>query len=210
MNDAAIFKGQLLALVRVVSALLAAAGLAAGAAVAVLPRAVRLSILRVLRPAESAARRLIVIAARDVDRAVPGPPRALVGVIPKGSGERAARFALFDPRKRFSELGTGAGFVRGFGPRISDVDGVRVVEAVREESDARVIARLRALHGALADMPAQARRLARLLAKRRAAGEVLRRTSPLRPGLPPGHRQRRVHQVDDILVECDLLAARMA
>jgi hypothetical protein len=210
MNDGAIFKGQYLALVRVVSALLAVAGLAAGAVLVVLPRAVRLSILHVLRPAESAARRLIVVAARSVDPATPRLRQAPVGVIPKGTGETAARFALFDPRKRFPELSARAGFATGYGPRISGIDAVRIDPALREKSDARLIARLRALRTALDDIPAQARRLARVLAKRRAAGEVPRRTLPLRPGFPPGHRQRRVHEVDDILAECDLLAARVA
>ena len=212
MNDRAIFRGQHLALVRVVAALLAVAGVAAGAvALVILPRAVRRSILLVLRPAESAARRLIVVAARGLEGAVPGRREAPVGVIPKGAG--AAGFALFDARKRFRELGTGARGVSGPGPRISGFDSVRPeppVLARKTPTDARLFARLKALHGALEDIPAQARRLARLLAKRRAAGDVPRRTSPLRPGFPPGHRQRRLHEVDDILAECALLAARVA
>ncbi len=210
MNNEAIFNGQLSALIRVVSALLASAGLAAGAVIVVLPRDVRLSVLRVLRPAESAARRLIVVAAQRLGFAAPGGRRALVGMIPKGEGGTMPRFALFDPRKRFPELSTGAGFARGFAPRISGVDEVRVDPRIRAKSDMRLIARLKALHAALKDISGQARRLATVLAKRRATGEVPRRTSPLRPGFPPGHRQRRVHEVDDILAECDLLAARVA
>ncbi len=211
MNDEAIFEGQLLALIRVVAALLASAGLATGAVLVGLPRVVRLSILRVLRPAESAARRLIVVAAQGLDVAAQGRERALVGVIPKGAGAAVPRFALFDPRKRFAELSTGAGFVAGLGPRISGFDAVRVEARVcKEPSDARLIARLKALHAALEDIPAQARRLARTLAKRRAAGDVPRRTSPLRPGFAPGYRQWRVHEVDDILAECTVLAARVS
>ena len=208
MNDEAIFEGQLLALIRVVSALLASAGLAAGAVLVVVPRVVRLSILRVLRPAESAARRLIVVAAQGLDVTAPGRRRAVVGVIPKGEGQAVPRFALFDPRKRFADLKTSAGFAAGFGPRVGGFEAVRT-QAPVEPSDARLISRLKALHAALEDIPAQARRLARVLAKRRAAGGVPRRTSPLRPGFAPGHRQRRVHEVDDILSECDLLAHRV-
>ncbi|CAN5126544.1 hypothetical protein BH10PSE7_BH10PSE7_40820 [soil metagenome] len=52
------------ALSRIVAALIAMAGLAGGVAEARLPRPVYHAVLRVLRPAESAARRLIVIMAR--------------------------------------------------------------------------------------------------------------------------------------------------
>ena len=30
--------------------------------------------------------------------------------------------------------------------------------------------------------------------------------SPLRPGHPPGHRKRQVHEVDEVLVDCHWLA----
>jgi hypothetical protein len=89
------------ALAAVVAGLVAMAGLAEH-----LPRAVYRTILRVLRPAESAVRRLIFIAARDVV-VEPAPvrpwPKGLV-IAGKGKGSKSARvpaFQLFDPRKRF-------------------------------------------------------------------------------------------------------------
>ena len=50
----------------------------------------------------------------------------------------------------------------------------------------------------------QARRLIRRQARRDAALKAFRptRMSPMRPGLPPGWRDRRLHEVDDILREC--------
>ncbi len=99
------------ALLRIVAALYALAGLAEGQRTDVLPRAIYHAILRVLRPAESAVRRLIIIAARGLVLA-PRPARAApVGIIPKpslgtrvdaGSGDgRIPSFCLIDPLKRF-------------------------------------------------------------------------------------------------------------
>jgi hypothetical protein len=83
--------------------------------------------------------------------------------------------------------------------------------------------RLNALIRALDNLPAQARRLARWQAKRDAALHSLmlrcerseprsthgwrpRRMSPMRPGLPPGWRERKIHEIDDVLHECHGLA----
>jgi hypothetical protein len=72
----------------------------------------------------------------------------------------------------------------------------------------RLCRRLQALQAALRDVPAQARRLARWLAR----GEKLRqsgrwaRVSPLRSGRPPGHRARNRHPVDEVLKDCHELA----
>ena len=54
------------ALLRIIAALFAMAGLAEGVIAATLPRGVFRHVLLVLRPAESAVRRLIIIAAREV------------------------------------------------------------------------------------------------------------------------------------------------
>jgi len=67
---------------------------------------------------------------------------------------------------------------------------------------------LQAFNKALENIPAQAKRLARLQARRRAAGEPLKRTMPLRPGLPPGYRKEMTDIVDEILYEFHRLAMR--
>src|SRR4051812_29103549 len=88
------------ALVRIVAALIAMTGL--GESVRrTLERPVYRAVLRVLRPAEAAVRRLIVIAARGLEAKLP-PCRPF----PKGlalAGARGGRvsFQLFDARKRF-------------------------------------------------------------------------------------------------------------
>ncbi len=63
------------------------------------------AVLRVLRPAESAVRRLIVIAARGlVVKLAPSRPMPKGQIIGKGGGSRLPSFQLFDTRKYFPEL----------------------------------------------------------------------------------------------------------
>ena len=69
----------------------------------------------------------------------------------------------------------------------------------------RLTRRLQALQSALEDLPRQARRLARWRVRRESAPSV-KFKSPLRPGHPPGHRRKPVHEVDEVLIECHWLA----
>jgi hypothetical protein len=93
------------ALKGIVAALFAMLGLAGEATAARIPQPLHRAVLRVLRPAESAVRRLIVIAARGLvvkaapSRSMPMPARP----IGKG-GHSPPSFQLFDPRKNFAEL----------------------------------------------------------------------------------------------------------
>jgi hypothetical protein len=73
---------------------------------------------------------------------------------------------------------------------------------------ARLSQRFTALALALDDLPGQARRFARWRARRDAANALARqgrptgrscRFSPLRPGRPPGGRQKPVHEVHEVL-----------
>src|SRR2546421_12896398 len=87
------------ALARIVAALIAMIGLAS-VAPARLPRPVYRAVLSVLRPAESAARRLIVIVARGLV-ATTRPSRPMPkGLSRSGAGRARASFQLFDARKR--------------------------------------------------------------------------------------------------------------
>ena len=91
--DAAIEKNRE-ALRRVLAALVAMAGLAVGAVsasragggVGTLPRHLYRAVLRLLRPAESAARRLIVVAARGLVVALPHRRKATPTILPRGLG----------------------------------------------------------------------------------------------------------------------------
>ena len=94
------------ALKQIIAGLFAMLELAGGITVALLPRSVHSAVRRVLWPAESAMRRLIVIAARGLVVKLP-PARPVsrpkpVGPIRKGGGSRLS-FQLFDPRKNFTD-----------------------------------------------------------------------------------------------------------
>lgn len=218
MNYQAIaFEQNHKALLRIVAALFVAVGLVVGGpAVTSIPRCVRTRVLRVLRPAEAALRRLIAIAARDVVIKVRDKCKRSTQPSRKGSGSgaRAPMFPLFDPRKWFWELAKSRRSAKGPGPRISgfDDDSWTAYEpeepSVREPDPLQLCRRLMALKNALDDIPAQARRLARLQHRRRAAGEPLKRTEPIRPGTPPGYRKHWEHEVDEILVDCHRIFLR--
>ena len=203
-------------LIRIVSARFALMGIAAGGRVAVLPRSVYRAVLLVLRPAEAALRRLIIIAARGMvlsQRPARGAP---VGLVP-GDGDAALRnpcFALLDPLKDFTpfEPQRSAGTL----PRISVpgfFDPVFLTPNIASRDDllsaAHLCQRLNALHRVLDNLKREARRLARWRARRDVALKSeapVRRLSTLRPGRPPGSRKRPVHAVDDLLRECHALA----
>lgn len=207
------------ALLRVLAALFAMAGLAPGRdasalAATRLTRRMRSRLLKVLRPAESALRRLIVIAAHEMardGRAVSTAPMrpAPIAPIPKGESSHVPAFPLADKLKRFDvRRHPGAGAL----PRIcvpGYTDPVFPKTPLASPEDildcGRLALRLETLHRALNDLPRQAKRFARWQA-RRDEKQIPDWLSPIRPGRPPGNRQRPTHEVDHILRACHALA----
>jgi hypothetical protein len=201
------------ALTRIVAALVSM--LAAQGGVLRLSLPVYQAISRVLYPAESAVRRLIVIAAQGLVL-----PVSLARPMPQGlkierNGSRVA-FQLFDTRKHFTDVDeSGAQSITG--PRIRvvgdpDPRSLFLAQFAKPADDSsneagtlRLQNRLTALKQALDHLPRQAKRLMRWRA-RRAKMTVPKFTSPLRPGPPPGHRKRSRDEIDLVLVECHALA----
>jgi hypothetical protein len=185
-----------------------------------IPQALHRAVLRILRPAESAMRRLIVIAARGiVVKPVVSRPMPAGSIIGKGGNSRLS-FQLFDPRKRFAELRQPGRKPTRRDPRIhffgNDPRVVALWPTPRPKDDpppppdglvnaARLTSRLLALKSALEDLPRQAIRLARWRLKRENM-QSPKFKSPLRPGRPPGYRRKPVHEVDEVLIECHGLA----
>jgi hypothetical protein len=208
------------ALNSIVAALFAMLGIVGDATVERLPRALHSAVLRVLRPAESAMRRLIVIAARGlVVKLAPSHSMPKGHMIGKGGTPRSS-FQLFDPRKNFAELrqngrrpARNPPRIHFFGPdpRVAALwPAPQPVAAPAPEPDGlvnaeRLTRRLQALKLALEDLPRQARRMARWRVRREKAQSPKFR-SPLRPGPPPGHRKRQIHPIDEVLAECHWLA----
>ena len=206
----------------IVAALFAMLGIDGTDMAARIPRSVHSAVLRVLRPAESAMRRLIVIAARGLV-VKPAPSRPMpAGALGQGGkgGNSRPSFQLFDPRKNFVELRQHRRkFTRnpprihifGSDPTVASLWSVRppVADPVSPPdglvSSAPLSRRLQALKVALEDLPRQARRLARWRVRREKAKSP-KFKSPLRPGPPPGYRRKPIHEVDKVLIECHGLA----
>ena len=207
------------ALKGIVEALFAMLGLAGAATVARIPQPLHSAVLRVLRPAESAVRRLVVIAARGL--VVRPAPSLSMPARPIGQGGHSRpSFQLFDPRKSFASLRQHRRTATRLSPRIHFFGGDPRVAALWPAprplavpapppdglvNAGRLSRRLQALKLALEDLPRQARRLARWRVRREKAKSP-KFKSPLRPGHPPGYRKKPVHEVDEVLIECHGLA----
>ena len=182
-----------------------------------LPRHVYAAIMLILRPAESALRRLIVIAAHGLSFAARAPRPVPVGFagfagFAASSASRTPSFNLFDPLKLFSLEAYNNDAQPQFG--FVYVDEAEFFAAHLQSTEpvnaALLFIRLRAIRAALNDIPRQAKRLARWQARQDLARREKRRLRPARlstcrPGLPPGWRERRIHEVDDVLRECHRL-----
>ena len=202
----------------IVLSLFALARMHIGGSLFFLPRSTFALIMLVLRPAESCVRRLIVIAAHGLKQSASSkqpdgwpdlPPRGgEIREAGRGGPVKRKAFRLFDPLKHFDQedfWDVQPKWESGFNlePNCSSTP------ADETPLDATHLGqRLNALIRALDNLPAQARRLVRHYARRDAALKACRptRMSPMRPGLPPGWRERRIHEIDDVLRECHGLA----
>ena len=216
------------ALIEIVADLFAMLGLVALTdTVSRLPWPTYRAVLRILRPAESAVRRLIVVAARGlVVKPGSSRPRPAGPARTRKSVTSLPSFQLFDPCKRIM-------LPRRIMPRRSSArlhiftadnelvtiwppprPATNPAPAPAKSADgmvsaARIIRRLEALESALADLPRQARRLVRWR-MRQETSQTPSFKSPLRPGRPPGYRRRKIHEVDELLSECQWLACHAA
>lgn len=211
---------------RVIAMMFAIAGLEDRESVDTVSRGTRNYLMRLLRPAESALRRMIVIAARDLETpALPsrGEERLSPHKHGKRPGKRANKakegdsmattipsFPIMDPRKRF-DFNPPRRYATTF-PRITCI-GLSEPTPIPERcfpmpddpvDAARLCRRLQRLKHALANIDIHARRLARWKA-RRDAGRT-KYLSPMRPGYAPGRRKRGKHEVDEILRDLQSLA----
>ena len=213
--------------------LVAMAALAEGGTT--LPRRLHRAVLRLLRPAEAAARRLVIVVARGMKLPVLTParqPKLAPVVLPKGArfvtlrhlglaggnfvktarpAPRTLSFPLIDPlRSPFRRRHVSSRTV----PRIWATGMAKPVPIPppplpNDPIDAtRLTLRLQALGRALEDLPAQARRLMRWKARRARAQALGRRGRlwPLRSGRAPGSPKRPTHEVHDVLKDLQYFA----
>ncbi len=178
------------------------------------------AVLRVLYPAESAVRRLIIMAAKGVTVTLGRPRSGRKGKSGAGAGKKGGRmsFQLFDTRKRFDDTRSWEAGPKPV-PRVYFIDApppiapmflpmepeAPALAPVKTVDTARLNTRLAAVKLALETLSHQAQRMARWRA-RRALMKSPKFVSPLRPGRPPGHRKRSRDPVDDILKDCHAFA----
>ena len=183
-----------------------------------LPLPVYREIARVLHKAESAVRRLIVVAARKLVVPLPSArpmPQGLV-IVGRGlAGTQRVAFQLFDDRQHFfdSEVNVSA----SGGPRIrvvgdADPYGQFLAQFAKPPDHLSSAAgtlnlrrRLEAVERALGNLRREAKRMVRWRARRIRMGQP-KFSSPIRPGPPPGNNKHSKADIDSVLRECHGLA----
>jgi len=221
-------------LLRHVAWLFAWLQLEVGSSVETMPRRKRLTVLFVLRPSEAAYRRVVYIAMYV--RGVVAPVfKARAVQTSKSKSKLVAEqraeiaplpFKLVDSRKRFDLHPDRPKYVKGPGPRVTDMwsddpifdrsDLYAYQERMKrppptpdDEISAKALCRrMNSLMAALQDLDGQVLRMAKLHGRMKWVQEQTgkRPLQTLRPGYPPGHRQRHRHAVDEILKETHQLA----
>lgn len=208
-------------LLRIIATLVAM--IEAQGGVALVPVPVHRAMVRLLRPAESAVRRLILIAARKVvvmpalqkPVAVREWPDGLV-IARATERKRRAAFRLFDPIRQFGGIRDGAP-----GPGLAKFPVIRTIgldpripaflrgEAPKPPSlpagfisVQKISSRIAAVSHAVNNIPREAKRLMRLLGK----SAPDKRKPVLRPGPPPGGVKKPRDEIHLVLKECHALA----
>ncbi len=201
-------------LLRIILALMASLGLVDGGKLTTLPFYLYKRALHILRPAEAAVRRLIMMAAYDLSLRgfnLAPPGRGVGAADGEGNFHRRngietgwhnSSFNLIDPLKSFTEESPD---YSEFGLSFDD-------ESTSSNNTPTPAAglgrRLLALKRALDNIDKQARRLTRWYALRDQALKQNHphRLSPLRPGFPPGYRRKPIHEIEHVLLDCHSLA----
>jgi len=160
---------------------------------------------KALRTIEAALRRLIVLYS-NTENLTPSSDATAQRPLPdfaafneKALG-RAPTFNLFDPRKPltfFDENELAADHAgRNCEP---EADTIAMPSAKRS---AALLQRLIAVDRALKTLPQQTKRLVAVLERRKSAPPGPGKVPPIRPGIPPGFRQRGAQEEDRVLREC--------
>jgi hypothetical protein len=210
MNWNEIITRNQMTLIRIVAELFALIGLASGGVLVKLPQQLHLKAQRILRPAESAVRRLIVLAAHGlVVKLRPRCAMPLGKVIARKSSSKMS-FRLFDQSKRFEGMPPAPQpspfyqlldvktytrnpfniFDKMYWPKAENPKPERFLGK-------QFCRRLEALKFALENLPGQARRMARLIARRKLMKGVFQ--NPLRAGRAPGHAKNSKTEINEIL-----------
>jgi hypothetical protein len=201
-----------------------------------MPRHFYRSLLILLRPAESAVRRLIIIAARgivlklrlDASSAFPAGLAQRLKMALEKDVERIPAFQLIDPLKRFAPQDFEWREEEGkeeenaqilprisvpglFDPAFPQTEPAFIPADDDPINTSALLRRIRSLKDALENLPRHARRLARWkargeLARGPDAARKIGRLTPFRPGFAPGFRRAEKRDIDAILGDCHYFA----
>jgi hypothetical protein len=212
-------------LLAIITTLFALAGFTPTRASQSIPHKLRLEILRTLRPAEAALRRLIVIAARGLILK-PGQPRTMPPGLAKELRHHRQRrtslpvFQLSDhhipiaepARRAYAKKAPRIFMIAPIDPTVAAIWQAHAAPPVAqpvlaEPENEPLTRRLEAMRAALENLPAQARRMLRWIARRKAMAKTrLIHCSPLRAGRAPYLPPTPLRDVDFVLERCHLLA----
>jgi hypothetical protein len=200
------------ALVAIIVALMRSVGLVSSGQLTTLPQFFYRKTLLIVRQAESAVRRLIMMAAHDMPLPViamrkPRTSKTDFSLISPFRDDSIPAFNLIDPLKDFCTQDID----------FEDLDFADDGHSSKQNlaypnrspiSAAALGQRLLALRHVLDTIPDHAKRLTRWYAARDVALKQRQphRLSPIRPGPPPASRKRGRTEMDEILRECHLLA----
>jgi hypothetical protein len=195
------------ALTAIIMALIKSLGLSEGVALTTLPIAIYTRALAIIRPAESAVRRLIIIAAMQLSPSqfrlrTPRARQTDFALLRQRAASPIPAFTLIDPLKTFGDQSPDFQIID---PSFDEDHEPKTTTRLSAITLGR---RLLALKKALDTIPREAKRLARWYAVRDAAlqASAPHRLSPLRPGPPIGLPRRKRTEVQNVLLECHLLA----
>ncbi len=193
------------ALLTLIMALMASLGLAPNGRLTTLPQFLVSRALSIIRPAESALRRVIMIAAlKLIPRFVTVPkPREHNADFVRQNPRLEPRLPTFDLIDSLKTFADEAPDYSTFAPTHDDESADRT--PIPADALGR---RLLALKLALESIPAQAKRLARWYAARDLAlrQNQPHRMSPIRSGPPPWSHRAKRSEMDKLLTECHLMA----
>ena len=213
-DPAAMIDYNRLVLLRLLAELLARIESASDAvSVDMMPRSVRWAVLKTLRTAESAGRRLIAALAHRITLPDYMPrPRGTIEkqrIQNKSKPARLKSFPMFDSLPKSGQTRQKRPLIE---PRILSFDEPITPQIIPASVDpspddlidpTSIVGRIHALEKALEDIEGRAKRFAQELKRRRhPACRRKRRVTGLRPGSPPGYRNRITHEIDEILRDC--------
>ena len=172
----------------------------------------------ILTTAEAALRRLIMVFIQvngvTLEKREPRGDLPDFSSFERGETRVVPKFNLIDPRLPImGYTGSGERFQKWCDDRRAPhIWTIGICEPTFErpppKDPTHLLNRLEAFDHALRTLPRQAVRMLKEIERRKSAPSGLKSVRPIRIGQPPGYRERRTHEADDVLRECMVLVQK--